>query len=134
MQEEVEKLGDGIWVHEAFLAYLVDPKDMDIICFRYVDPDEWMAVAPEWQCALGFGSSIEEASADLQSKLVATKLTFIDERKIEDIKRIPHDPRPERAREIREGWHDGDYDELRKAYFDDLEKDTKAVEWTTIQV
>ena len=58
---------------------------MDIICFCR-GPAFWMAVAPEWQIALGFGTTIEEASEDLQSKLVATKLTIIEEKRKEDIK------------------------------------------------
>ncbi|CAL8465453.1 g4989 [Coccomyxa elongata] len=89
-EEEVAKLGDGIWVHEGFLAYL--------------------------------------------SKLVATKLTFIDEKRKEDIKMIPRDPRRKRAWAIRNGWCDGCYDEADKAYFDDYAKDSSAVEWRTIQV
>ena len=107
---------------------------MDIICFYRGRPAFWMAIAPEWQCAVGFGSSIEEASEDLQSKLVATKLTFIEEKSKWDIKRIPIDPRRKRARKIREGWRDGCYDAAEKAYFDDYAKDSSAVEWRTIQV
>ncbi len=128
------KLGDGIWVHENYLAYLREPKDMDIILFCRGDPGTWMAVAPEWQIALGFGTPIEEASEDLQSKLVGTKLSFIDEKIVDEIKQIPMEFKGKRARKIREGWWDGYYDEEEKAYFDEREKDASAVEWRTIQV
>ncbi|CAL8465455.1 g4991 [Coccomyxa elongata] len=88
--EEVAKLGDNIWLHKDYLAYL--------------------------------------------SKLVATKLTFIEEKSKWDIERIPIDPRRKRARKIREGWRDGCYDAREKAYFDDYAKDSSAVEWCTIQM
>ena len=128
------KLGDGIWVHEGCLAYLREPKDVDIILFCQGDPGMWMAIAPEWQIALGFGTTIEEASEDLQSALVGTKLLFIDEKLVDRIKRIPMEFIAKRARMIRKGWCDGYYDEREKAYFDDYEKDSSAVEWRTIQV
>ncbi|CAL8465456.1 g4992 [Coccomyxa elongata] len=133
-EEEMMKLGDGTWVHENYLAYLREPKDVEIILFCRGDPGTWMAVAPEWQIALGFGTTIEEASDDLQSNLVATKLLFIDEKLVDQIKRIPMDFKANRARRIREGWWDGFYDEREKAYFDKREKDASAVEWRTIQV
>ena len=135
------KLGDGIWVHEDYLAYLMQPKDMDVILFCQGESEtrdspigSWMAIAPEWQCALGFGMTIEQALEDLQSKLEFTKEVLIDEKSVEQIKRIPMDFDGERARKIREGWWDGCYDEKEKAYFDKFEKDASAVEWRTIQV
>lgn len=128
------KLGDGIWVHEKYLAYLREPKDMDIILFCRGDPGTWMAVAPEWQVALGFGASIEEASADLQSKLVETKLMFIERKMGDFIKKIPMAPRGKRARQIRDGLCNGYYDEEEKAYFDERANDSSAVVWRTIKV
>ncbi|CAL8465459.1 g4995 [Coccomyxa elongata] len=77
---------------------------------------------------------MEEASEDLQSNLVATKLLFIDEKLVDDIKRIPMDFIAKRARMIRKGWWDGYYDEKEKAYFDDYENESSVVEWRTIQV
>ena len=115
---------------------------MDVILFCQGDsPDPsdfpigaWMAVAPEWQCALGFGMTIEQALEDLQSKLLATKLLCIDKKLVNGIKQIPIDFKGKRARRIREGWWDGCYDEEEKAYFDEHEKSASAVEWRTIQV
>ena len=128
------KLGEGIWVHEDYLAYLRQPKDIDVILFCKKDSGTWMAIAPEWQLALGFGRTIEEASEDLQSKLVDTKMVMIDEKLVKSIKRFPMDFDGKRARKIREGWWDGRPDEREKAYFDGFEKDASAVEWRTIQV
>lgn len=130
------KLGDGLYVTDNYLTKQSKPMDMNIILFCQGDPGnpEWMVVAPEWQCALGFGSSIEAASGDLQSKLAATKRTFIRLKSVMDIKSIPWNPRPENAREICDGRCNGYYDEEEKAYFDELENDSSAVEWRTIQV
>ena len=130
------KLGEGVWVHEDYLTYLRQPKDIDIILFCKRNSGAWMAIAPEWQCALGFGMSLDEAAEDLQSKLLETKLLYIDEKIVEDIKQIPIDFKGKRARRIRQGLCDGrpDIDAEEKAYFDEREKDASIVVWRTIQV
>ena len=128
------KLGEGVWVHENYLAHLREPKDVDIILFRKRDSGTWVAIAPEWQCALGFGMTLDEAAEDIQSALLNTKLLCIDEKLLGGIKQIPIDFKGNRAREIRQGWWDGHYDAEEKAYFDEYEDKASAVVWRTIQV
>lgn len=92
-EEDLHKLGDGLSVHEKYLAYLVKPKEMNIILYQHGhlgDVDhEWMALAPEWKMAIGSGSTQEKASKDFQSKLVFTKLPFIEERMWLALSRFP---------------------------------------------
>lgn len=120
------KLGDGLWVHEKYLAYLEKPKDIDILLYRHGEPDNymWMAIAPEWDSAQGFGSSKEEASDDLQSKLLGSKLTMMEAKDVVYIKTIPIEPCWKNADKARRRW---------ASYFDDLQKDCSAWEWGKIR-
>ncbi|BDA49999.1 hypothetical protein COCOBI_15-1270 [Coccomyxa sp. Obi] len=136
VEEIMAKLGDFFYISDCYLNYLSKPKDMEIILFCREDcgDPKWVAIAPEWQCTLGFGSSSEAASEHLESKLVATKQMFIEAESVMDIKGIPSDPCPEQAMEIRYGRRDGYLDEEEKAYFDDFENRSSDVKWCTIQV
>ncbi|BDA50050.1 hypothetical protein COCOBI_15-1780 [Coccomyxa sp. Obi] len=118
-EEELYKLGDDIWVHEKYLAYLKKPKDLDIILYQTGQPGDkdhrWMAQAPEWPNAFGFGSSKEEASEYLQSGLVAAKLMFIEDKDVDGIEQIPVRPCKKNAEKARRNrWHASRYDRLEK--------------------
>ncbi|CAL8465364.1 g4900 [Coccomyxa elongata] len=84
-----------------------------------------MAIAPEWDGTLRFGSCKEEASDDLQSKLLDLKLIGIEEKNVAFIKNIPIEPCWKNANKARRRW---------ASYFDDPQKDCIAWEWGKIRV
>ncbi|BDA50129.1 hypothetical protein COCOBI_15-2570 [Coccomyxa sp. Obi] len=130
-EEALFKLGDGLWIHEKYLAYLAKSKDIDTLLYQEGQPGDidhgWMAIAPEWTHALGFGSTKEEASVDLQSKLVSTKLSYIEEKDVIGIKLIPVEPCKKDAVKVR-------YSRRRAKYYDRLERESTAFGWSSIKV
>ncbi|BDA50131.1 hypothetical protein COCOBI_15-2590 [Coccomyxa sp. Obi] len=125
-EEELFNLGDGDWIHK---SYLEKPREFDIVLFCHGEPDQflWMAIAPEWNSALGFGSTKKEASEDLQSQLLDIKLIMMATKNVDYIKTIPLRPCMKNAEKecARGGWF---------SYYEKLEKDCYAWGWGTIRV
>ncbi|CAL8465361.1 g4897 [Coccomyxa elongata] len=84
-----------------------------------------MAIAPEWNGALGFGSCKEEASDDLQSKLLEIKLIMIEAKDAVNIEMMPIEPCWKNADKERRRW---------ASYYDGLQEDCSAWEWGKIRV
>ncbi|BDA50035.1 hypothetical protein COCOBI_15-1630 [Coccomyxa sp. Obi] len=130
VEEDLYKLGDGLWVHEKYLAYFEKPKDIDIILYQTGVPgdedDQWMAIAPEWVTALGFGSTKEQASEDLQSKLALTKQWFIEDKVAHGIEKVLVKPCKENAEKVCNSLWEVNY-------YNKLEKDSTHWEWSTIR-
>lgn len=70
----------------------------------------------------------------MQSKLVATKRMFIEDKDVRGIKVIPLDPRPKVARKICDGYVNGQYRAFEKAFYDNFEEGGSGKVWRTIQV
>ncbi|BDA50065.1 hypothetical protein COCOBI_15-1930 [Coccomyxa sp. Obi] len=128
-EEIAAKFGEEIWIQDEYLDDLRPPKEMDILLFRNGMPGgnyEWMASAPEWHNALGFGSSSERASEDLQSKLVETKEFLIDCKVASGVKVVPLAPCRKDALMACRNW--------LKSYYEGMAKDSRDVKCGKIRV